>query len=59
MATYWIYLLNALGHFTGPPMQASCDSDEAAIVLARGLQHPYEVETWQGHRKVALISPAN
>jgi hypothetical protein len=54
MAEYQLYPVNKSGQVGGPPKSFSCDSDEAAINLARYLVHG-DVELWQLDRLVTRL----
>jgi hypothetical protein len=54
MAEYQLYPVDKGGQVGGPPKIFSCDSDEAAINLARYLVHG-DVELWQLDRLVTRL----
>jgi hypothetical protein len=55
MALYRIYPLDERGHVLSR-WERDCATDEEAIIFAKALGHPGELEIWQDARQVAILS---
>jgi hypothetical protein len=57
MAQYRLYPLTSTGRALGAPIVIERDDDEAALLAAREMRHPYIVEVWERARMVGRVPP--
>ncbi len=57
LADYRLYFHDRAGRFARSE-ELTVDDDGAAMDHARALGHQYDVEIWEGKRKVAIVPPA-
>ncbi len=54
---YKIYVLDATGHVSAPPLVISCTDVEEAIRRAGRYVHGTAVEVWQDRNLIAKLQP--
>jgi hypothetical protein len=52
---YRAYSLGRDGHFHGLPRVIEADSDDEALTVARQYVDGYDIEVWEGQRRVAKL----
>jgi hypothetical protein len=57
MSDYRLYFQDMKGHFLRAEAIDVTD-DEAALAKARGINHEYGIEVWQGARLVGMVKAA-
>ena len=57
-STYRAYCVDGFGRFTAAEW-IEAESDDEALEIARGLDHPVGTEVWQGSRLVGRLSRPN
>jgi hypothetical protein len=55
MPTYRIYTLTEGGHIDSPPAMLNFDDDQDAVQHAKTLKDGFDLEVWQGRRRVAVL----
>lgn len=57
MPEYRIYQLNKDRGVMAPPKVHRCSKDATALAIARDLVDEYEMEVWEGGRRVGSVLP--
>ncbi len=52
---YRAYSLDSDGKIAKPPAVLDCDNDQRAIELAKPMVDGYDIEVWQGNRRITLL----
>lgn len=55
MPTYRVYHLDSQGHVLHPPFLVEAASDFKAVIKARELAAGFDIEIWQGIRRITKI----
>jgi hypothetical protein len=55
MDVYRAYFLDREGKIAKPPEVLECDSDQAAIELAKPMVDGHDIEVWQGNRMITIL----
>jgi predicted ATP-grasp superfamily ATP-dependent carboligase len=58
MQTYRVYAIDSNGRISGPAQDIECESDQAALELARTLFDGELTEVWLGDILVGHVAPA-
>ena len=55
MPIYKIYTVIDGGHIRAPPVMLDFDDDQGAVRHAESLKDGFELEVWEGRRRVAVL----